>query len=138
MVLRYTFVWLILVLAAIVNGIVRQAVYAEYLGDLRAHQTSTLSGIVLFGFIIWGFSRLWPLSSARQAWAVGFFWLTLTVAFEFLFGHFVAGHPWSKLFHDYNLLDGRVWLLILIWVTMAPYFFYRTRMKNEQSIAGRI
>jgi hypothetical protein len=52
-------------------------------------------------------------------------WLSLTIAFEFLFGHFVAGHLWSKLLHDYNVLAGRVWAFFLIWVTAAPYLFYR-------------
>ncbi|MGH7594820.1 MAG: hypothetical protein ACREOI_00620 [bacterium] len=128
MILRYTFAWIILVAAAIINGLIREAVYKNALGELRAHQLSTLIGIVLFGVIIWGLSRLWPLPSAKQAWTVGFIWLALTLAFEFLFGHFVTGHPWSKLLlHDYNIFEGRVWPLILIWVTIAPYVFYRLR-----------
>ncbi len=127
MILRYAFAWLILVVAAIINGAIREAVYKNRLGDLRAHQVSTLTGIILFGVIIWGLSRLWPLQSAKQAWTVGFIWLALTIAFEFLFGHFVVGHPWSKLLHDYNILAGRVWMLVLIWTTIAPYVFYKLR-----------
>jgi len=49
----------------------------------------------------------------------------MTVCFEFFFGHYVAGHPWSRLFHDYNILDGRIWGLLLVWITVAPYVFYR-------------
>lgn len=131
MILRYTFAWLVLVIAAIGNGIIRQAFYANYLGDLRAHQLSTLTGIVLFGLIIWGLSRLWPLPSSRVAWAVGVIWLGMTVAFEFLFGHFVAGHSWSTLLHDYNILANRMWLLVLAWVTIAPYLFYRVRLRKN-------
>lgn len=125
MILRYTFAWLILMVAAIINGALREAVYKNSLGDLRAHQLSTLTGIILLGMVIWALSRIWPLASAQQAWAVGFIWLAMTIAFEFLFGHFVAGHPWSKLLHDYNVFAGRVWLLVLIWTTIAPYLFYR-------------
>ncbi len=127
MILRYSFAWLILVVAAILNGVLREAVYKDRLGELRAHQVSTLTGILLFGVIVWGLSRLWPLASAKQAWTVGFIWLAMTIAFEFLFGHFVMRHPWSKLLHDYNLLEGRVWLLVLIWTTIAPYVFYKLR-----------
>ncbi len=127
MILRYTFAWLILVVAAILNGALREAVYKNALGELRAHQFSTLTGIILFGVIIWALSRLWPLPSARQAWSVGCLWLAMTIAFEFLFGHFVAGHAWSKLFHDYNILAGRVWLLVLVWTAIAPYVFYKLR-----------
>ncbi len=50
-------------------------------------------------------------------------WLGLTVAFEFLFGHYAMGHTWSRLLQDYKLLEGRVWVLLLIWVTMAPLLF---------------
>lgn len=127
MTLRYILAWLILLVAAIINGTIREAVYKNRLGELHAHQVSTLTGFILFGLIIWGLSRLWPLQSAKQAWTVGFIWLALTLTFEFLFGHFVAGHPWSKLLHDYNIIEGRVWPLILIWVTIAPYVFYRLR-----------
>lgn len=127
MILRYTFAWLILMVAAIINGALREAVYKNSLGDLRAHQLSTLTGIILLGVVIWALSRIWPLASAKQAWTVGFIWLAMTIAFEFLFGHFVAGHPWSKLLQDYNILAGRVWLLVLIWTTIAPYLFYRLR-----------
>jgi len=30
----------------------------------------------------------------------------MTVAFEFLFGYYVAKRPWSVLLHDYNLSQG--------------------------------
>lgn len=33
----------------------------------------------------------------------------------------------EKLFHDYNILAGRVWLFVLIWTTTAPYVFFRLR-----------
>ena len=51
--------------------------------------------------------------------------LGLTIAFEFLFGHYIAGHAWSKLFQDYNILAGRVWAVVLLWVALAPWLFYR-------------
>lgn len=127
MILRYTLAWLILMVTAIINGAIRESVYKNSLGELHAHQLSTLTGIILFGVIVWALSRWWPLASAKQAWTVGFIWLSMTIAFEFLFGHFVAGHPWSKLLHDYNIFAGRVRPLVLIWTTIAPFVFYKLR-----------
>ncbi|MDZ7267692.1 MAG: hypothetical protein ONB48_16275 [candidate division KSB1 bacterium] len=127
MLLRYTLAWFLLMIAAIGNGAIREAVYKNRLGDLHAHQLSTLTGIVLFGVIVWALSRIWPLASTKQAWTAGFLWLSLTIAFEFLFGHFVAGHPWHRLLQDYNIFAGRVWPLVLIWVTIAPWVFYKLR-----------
>jgi apolipoprotein N-acyltransferase len=51
--------------------------------------------------------------------------LLATIAFEFGFGHFVAGHSWSKLLADYNVFNGRLWLLVLVWITIMPYGFYQ-------------
>ena len=114
-----------MVLIAILNGIAREAWYANHLPELRAHQVSTLTAMVLFGIYIWVIIRVWRPESSRQAMLIGLIWLALTVAFEFLFGHFVMGHPWSRLLHDYNILEGRVWSVLLLWITVAPYVFYR-------------
>jgi hypothetical protein len=125
MIRKYTFGWLALVVVAIINGALREAVYKPSVGDLAAHQISTLTGIFLFGLLIWGMSRLWPIQSAGQAWGIGFIWLGMTICFEFLFGHYVMGHSWSTLFHDYNVFEGRLWILVLLWTVSAPYVFFR-------------
>jgi hypothetical protein len=122
---RYVLAWLPMVLIAILNGALREAWYGKSLGELCAHQLSTLTGAVLFALYIWALSRLWPLESGRWALAVGVMWLAMTVCFEFLFGHYVVGHSWRRLCQDYNLCAGRVWALLLLWVTIAPYIFYR-------------
>jgi hypothetical protein len=64
------------------------------------------------------------MESSGQAIIIGFIWLGLTLAFELLFGHYFAGHPWARLLHDYNLLAGRVWIVIPLWIAIAPYFFH--------------
>ncbi|MFZ5898149.1 MAG: hypothetical protein ACOYU7_03035 [Bacillota bacterium] len=125
MMFRYVIAWVPMVLIAIFNGVLREMGYRKYLGELHAHQVSTLTAILLFGLYVWAIIRFWRPESSGQAIAIGVIWLGLTVAFEFLFGHFVMGHPWSRLLHDYNILAGRLWLLVLAWVTVAPYVFYR-------------
>jgi hypothetical protein len=124
MILRYSLSWIILMLAAIANGAVREFVYRPAVGELLAHQISTLTAIILFGAIVWLLERIWPLNSG-QAVQVGIIWLFMTVVFEFGFGHFVAGHPWEKLLHDYNLAAGRVWIFVLLWVVLVPYVVHR-------------
>lgn len=127
MILRYTLAWLVLSFIGILNGAARELGYGRFMRELTAHQVSTLTGIVLFGLCTLGLSYIWKIRSSGQALAIGLIWLALTIAFEFLFGHYVLGHPWSRLFHDYNLLAGRVWVLVLIWITIAPYTVYRLR-----------
>lgn len=122
---KYILAWAPMVLIAIANGAMREAWYGRRLSELSAHQVSTLIGILLFGIYIWAFMRVWRPESAGQALFIGLIWLGLTIAFEFLFGHYVAGHPWSRLFHDYDILAGRVWAVVLLWVALAPWLFYR-------------
>jgi hypothetical protein len=64
--------------------------------------------VFLFGLYIWILLRLGKPTSSNQALTIGFMWLGLTVALEFLFFHYVMGHPWSRLLHDYNVFAGRV------------------------------
>ncbi len=125
--LKYLLAWIPMVFIAIANGVLRQAWYGKYLSELHAHQLSTLIGALLFVVYIRVVIRFWEPSSAGQAITIGLVWLALTVAFEFLFGHFVVGHPWTRLLQDYNLFAGRVWSLLLVWVMVAPYVFYRLR-----------
>ena len=125
MIVRYIIAWLPMVVIGIINGVIREQWYGNYLSKLRAHQVSTVTGAVFFGFYIWLISRVWHLESGVQSLCVGIIWLTLTVCFEFIFGHYVAGHSWSKLVHDYNIFAGRICGLLLMWITAAPYVFYR-------------
>lgn len=121
--IRYLLAWVPMIAIGIANGVLREITYGKHLSELRAHQLSTLIGLLFFGSYIWGITRLWPLTSADQAIAIGLTWLGLTIAFEFGFGHFVAKHSWARLLNDYNLLAGRVWVIALIWIAAAPYVF---------------
>jgi hypothetical protein len=124
---KYVLLWIPLVFIAIANGVVRQTWYGSSLSELRAHQLSTLTGILFFGLYMWVVLRWFQPAAAGQALTIGLLWLGLTVAFEFLFGHYVAGHPWSRLLQDYHLFEGRLWVVVLVWVTLAPSLFYRWR-----------
>lgn len=125
MIPRYLLFWLILAIAAVGNGILRQATYGRYMSDLAAHQVSTVTGILLVGGVVWALTRRWPIGSANEAWIVGVCWLLMTVMFEFGFGHYVAGQSWSQLLADYNLFAGRVWSLFLVWISVLPYLTWR-------------
>lgn len=127
MIPRYIIAWIGLAIIGIINGVIREVGYGKFLGELLAHQVSSVTGIVLFGLFTWWLSLRWRMQSSGQAFTIGIIWLALTIAFEFLFGHYVMKHPWSRLLHDYNILEGRVWLLVLVWITIAPYVIYRLR-----------
>jgi hypothetical protein len=127
MIRKYLFSWFGLLFLAIVNGALRDGIYKPIVGDLASHQISVLTGIALFGLFIWFIGLRWPLSTSYQAWTIGLMWLAMTVAFEFLFFHYVRGVAWEILLHDYNIADGRLWILVLVWVTIAPWVMWKWR-----------
>jgi hypothetical protein len=129
LILKYFIAWFPMIIIAILNGSLRQFVYAPFMNELTAHQISTFSGIILFGIYIYFVTKFWRIKTAKEAIYIGLLWLCMTILFEFVFGHYVMGHPWQRLFHDYNIFTGRIWILMLIWTTIAPYIFFRLHNK---------
>ena len=122
---KYLAVWFALLLVSVANGAMRDFTYGKHIDALSAHQISCVTGILLLGIVIRWFIRRYPPASGRQAMLIGVFWLALTVAFEFLFFHYIGGHPWSELWASYDVLHGQMWLFVLLWVALAPYAFFR-------------
>lgn len=124
---NYLAFWFALALIAVLNGTLRQFAYGPYVDELTAHQLSTVTGILLTGLAGFAFSRRFPIDASRTAWTIGLAWVLMTLAFEFGFGHFIAGKSWAQLAHDYNLSAGRVWLFFLAWVFLMPYVLFRVQ-----------
>jgi len=125
--IRYLLAWVAMLIIAIVNGALRQATFTKVLPELRAHQLSTLTGSIFIGLFIWLVIRTWPPSSGCHALLIGFVWLLLTVAFEFFMGLVLLHRSLNQVLQDYNLLAGRVWVLFLAWLTVAPWVFFRVQ-----------
>jgi len=124
---RYVLAWVAMLGIAIANGALRQTTFGKVLPELRAHQLSTLIGAVVIGAFIWVVIQRWPPSSSREAIAIGLVWVSLTVAFEFFMGLVLLQRPLTQVLADYNVFAGRVWVLFLLWLTVAPWLFFRVR-----------
>jgi len=120
MLLRAMLVWLLLCAVAIANGTVRQFLLVPHVGAYAGHVISSASLSLLILLATWAAIRWIGPSTAWHAWGIGAFWLALTVSFEFLAGHYLFRNPWSKLLADYDVRQGRVWVLVLIATTLAP------------------
>jgi hypothetical protein len=122
---RYVLLWFALLVVAVGNGALREATFARTMPELRAHQLSTVIGSLLVGALICAFIHFWPPSSSFNALMIGFVWLCLTVAFEFFMGFVLRKRPIGEILADYDLFAGRIWVLFLVWLTVAPWLFYR-------------
>ena len=120
MIIRAVLTWLPMLPLAIANGIVREKWYGKMMKELRAHQISTVICIVLFLAYMSLLESFFPLRSTEAALGIGGLWMGMTVAFEFGFGRYVAGHSWKRLLGDYNIFTGRLWVVLLLTVLLGP------------------
>lgn len=121
LILRSILLWLVFIPIAIINGTVRNFVYKPIVGDLIAHQVSTVIAISLF--ILVGYLFLKNISikhTDNELVFAGLFLVFLTILFEFGFGHYVMGNSWEKLATDYNIFMGRTWALLLFAELVTP------------------
>jgi len=119
--LRATLGWLILFVVMFANGAVRVVVLQPRLGEDRARQVASLIGVFIVFAVSAVFVRVSPQVTLGQLMWIGVTWCVATLAFEFLFGRFVSRQSWSTLLADYNILRGRLWLLIIVAVCVAPW-----------------
>lgn len=120
MLVRSVVVWVAILVVAIANGAARVAWIIPTAGERLGHVLSTFTlciAILLVSSLTMG----WIGATTREdAVRIGLLWLVMTLGFEFLGGHFLFGAPWSQLVADYNVLGGRVWILVLVTTAIAP------------------
>jgi hypothetical protein len=125
MLFRAGVVWFGLLVLAVLNGAFRQAVLVPALGMGPAHILSTAILCVLILTLAAGTIRWIAPRDGGDAWRAGALWLLLTLMFEFLAGHYLFGTPWAELLADYDVLRGRVWVMVLLATAVAPAWALR-------------
>jgi hypothetical protein len=120
MLLRAVIVWCALLAVAIINGAARETWMTPAWGARAGHALSTLTLCAAILLVSW-LTIAWIHPANRTAaFRIGLLWLALTLAFEFLAGHYLFDKPWSELLADYDVLRGRIWILALVTTALAP------------------
>ena len=120
-------VWLAILVCAVANGGLREAVLVPAFGKTIA---SLVSGVLLSAIVIAIAVVAVPWLGARttsECVYVGFLWLGLTLAFEFGFGRLVQHRPWQQLFQAYTFREGNLWPVVLVVTLIAPLLAVRIR-----------
>ncbi len=120
LILRALAVLLLIILAEVVNGALRQLLIMPLVGDFTARQIATATGCAFILLIAWATNPWLAATTRRAQWAVGALWLVLMLVFELAVGRLVAGVPWERLAADYNLLHGGLLGLGMLWLLCAP------------------
>ena len=125
--------WLLILVLAVLNGGLREAVLIPNLGRSLAF---VLSGLLLSACILavafTSVPRVSPLST-KDALSLGFFWLLLTLVFEFGFGLLVQGKSWSLMLEAYMFREGNIWPIVLAVTLLAPLLVTRAYKRVKQS-----
>ena len=118
---RAAAIWLLMLFVAFLAAGLRTGLLEPWLGEQGGHVAGTLLVVGAFAIIIW-IAVPWvvPDMAGDRLVRLGVLWTLATVAFEFGFGHYVMGHPWSRLLADYDVTAGRLWVLVLATMLLMP------------------
>jgi len=133
MLLKATWVWLLIVAAAILNGFLREKVLVSTMGTEAALPASgVLLATLVFLVALMSIPFIRP-ADTKSCIRIGLYWLVLTLSFEFLFGYFIVGKSWSEIVQVFNVQRGDLFILVLLTTGFSPWLAARTRgmLDNE-------
>ncbi len=131
--LRSLAIWLLIISAEFVHGILRTLFLEALIGDFQARQISVFVGSLIILTIAY-FSVQWIRAKNIQSLiVVGLIWLILTLMFEISLGRFVFGFSWKKILSDYDISKGGLLPFGLIILTLSPLIAYKLRGMTKRS-----
>jgi hypothetical protein len=127
--------WVLMIPVAVLNGLFRESVVRPRVSELRAHQLSVVTGSTGFIALVYALWRHDVRSMRdRDLVRMGAGWVIATIIFEFGFGHLLRGFSWRALLHDYNVREGRLWVVVLLVILFSPVI--AKRMATSHPGAG--
>jgi hypothetical protein len=128
--LKLLIAWLLILPCMIINGMFRELVLTSLVPAQVAEAISVAIGLAIV-FVLTRY-LLRPLAgkSTAQVVRASVVLVVLTVAFEFLFGHYVDGRSWRELAANYELWNGRLWPILLAAIAFMPFLWSRWSISN--------
>ena len=126
--------WVIFLVIGFVGGTVRALVLEGPFGRVPAEWIESALVISLFILLIRRFiNEHYTELTATRAVGLGTLWAGLTMAFEFLFFHYVTGHSWEELLANYRIDQGRVWVVVILSLWITPWIVYRNIRSSKEN-----
>jgi hypothetical protein len=119
-------VWLVMIVAETVHGVLRQMLLVPLVGDLRARQIGVVLGSAIILAVAWWLARWIGARTLRSQLAVGVVWVMLTVAFELVLG-MLLGLSRERMLADYDLRAGGLMPFGLLFLALSPVLAARLR-----------
>ncbi|WP_197231602.1 hypothetical protein [Novipirellula artificiosorum] len=120
-------IWVIIILAEIIHGILRAIILVPNVGEFRSNQIGVFTGSAIILAIAYFTIRWIGAKSRLELLMVGAIWLFFTVTFELCFGRLVVGLSWERLGADYNVLNGGLMPIGLLVLFFSPMITVKLR-----------
>ena len=118
--LRGLLVWLVIIAAETVHGVLRGILLVPLVGDLPARQIGVPVGSLIVLAVAYLFIRWIDARTNRQLLGVGLLWVVLTVLFEIGLGRLALGLSWDRITEDYDVTRGGFLAVGLLFMAAAP------------------
>jgi hypothetical protein len=128
-ILRGFIVWLFIVFAEIIHGVIRGVFFVPVVGDLRSRQIGVFTGSIIILFIAVMSIRWIGATKVSQLLVIGILWLFLMLGFEVAFGRFVMGLSMERIAVDYNMAQGGLLTIGMLVLTAAPLIAAKIRKR---------
>ena len=116
-------VWLVVAVAASMNGMFRSLFLVPRVGEYSAH---VLSVAILIVVVLVSSSvlvnRMLREYVNSDLFVIGGLWVVLSVSVDLLIEHYVLAVPWRGIITDYNLFSGRLGVVVLTTELIGPWF----------------
>jgi hypothetical protein len=113
-------VWIVMVIAAIANGVLREGVLTVYFGESGALPISGMVLSILVLSIIYLTIGIFVSDKSSFYLFLGLFWVGLTLIFEYGFGYFLRGMALGEINQVFNVLSGNLFTLVMLATLFGP------------------
>jgi len=120
-------IWFAMIPLAILNGLLREKLLTPLMSAELAIPMSGLTLSLLILLLTYFVLPLLGHRSSRNYLAIGLFWAILTLLFEWSFGQYVMGKTRQELLALFNLLQGNLFLMVLLTTFCAPWLTAKMR-----------
>jgi hypothetical protein len=120
-------VWLIIIFAEIIHGVLRGLFLVPVVGDFESRQIGVFTGSFIILIIACKTVRWIGAKIKTELMITGLIWMLLTIAFEISFGRIVMNSAWERILSDFNIFNGGLLSLGMLFLMLSPLIAAKIR-----------
>lgn len=122
-------VWLLIILAETIHGILRGLFLVPVLGDFRSRQIGAVTGSFIILAVAYFCLRWIGATAPPLLLRIGAVWVILTITFEVCLGR-ATGASWERIFSDYRIDQGGLLAFGMVILLLSPWIAHWLRSRT--------